>query len=108
MTEKKWRNKVRRHYLKQGIEFKVACYAAKHDLSDALKHYGWTYVGTEQRNFSDRYLYVKELTEDSHLFIITKYKDSEMGYFEDVISSGVGQGSAKERIHFSYVNDIFY
>lgn len=96
MTIKKFRNKLRRLYLKQGLEFKIACYAAKHGLHLALKHYEWLYVGAEQNTSANRFLYVKDADNNMHHYIMTEEVETDFGVIDEVLSFGTEKGRAKE------------
>lgn len=96
MTCKKYRNKLRRYYLKQGLEFKIACYAAKHNIHLALKHYGWLYVGAEQDTTANRFLYVKNAGNNMHHYIMTEEVETDFGIIDEVLCCDIAKGNAKE------------
>lgn len=96
MTCKKYRNKLKRYYLKQGLEFKIACYAAKHGLHLALEHYGWLYVGAEQDTIANRFLYVKEADNNMHHYIMTEEVENDFGVVDELLDHGIERGNAKE------------
>lgn len=108
MTCKKYRNKLKRYYLKQGLEFKVACYAAKHGLYLALKHYGWLYVGAEQNTSANRFLYVKEIDNNKHHYIMTEEVETDFGVIDEVLSYGIEKGNAKEILVELRKSDQYY
>lgn len=114
MTCKKYRNKLKRYYLKQGLEFKIACYAAKHGLHLALKHYGWLYVGAEQdRNtnpflYIKRFLYVKEADNNMHHYIVTENVENDFGCIDEVLDYGFEKGNAKEILVELRKTDQYY
>lgn len=96
MTCKKYRNKLKRYYLKQGLEFKIACYAAKRGLHLALKHYGWLYVGAEQNTTANRFLYVKQADNNTYHYIMTEEVETDFGVIDEVLSFGTEKGHARE------------
>lgn len=108
MTSKKYRNKLKRYYLKQGLEFKIACYAAKHGLHLALKHYGWLYVGAEQNTSANRFLYVKQANNNMYHYIVTEEVENEFNIVDEVLDYGFEKGNAKEILVELRRKDVYY
>lgn len=108
MTCKKYRNKLKRYYLKQGLEFKIACYAAKHGLHLALKHYGWLYVGAEQDTTANRFLYLKEADNNIHHYIMTEAVENEFGVVDELLCCDIVKGNAKEILVELRKTDQYY